>query len=131
MRELSRAKIIAISDIRKYDSQPELPVLRELEKHTGELSNLSPEDPTFVLDGLLEYLHQRWYWQFHIAKNGHMNEFATICKKILDCGAIVDCNDVRYDDEVLEPCSKVWKSNEEQLCQSVLECPGFYQYQRT
>ena len=115
MPQLSRDEIIAVSDIRKYDSQPELPVLRELEKHTGDLSNLSPEELTFVLDGLLWHLHQRWLWQFHITKNGHMNEFATVCKHILDCGAIIDRIDVCYNDEVLQPCWSVWRSNEKQL----------------
>jgi hypothetical protein len=57
MPKLSRDKIIDVSDIRKYDSQLELPVLRELEKHTGNISNLSPEELTFVLDCLLWYLH--------------------------------------------------------------------------
>jgi ankyrin repeat protein len=44
-----------------------------------------------------------------------MNEFATVCKHILDCGAIIDRIGVRYNDEVLQPCSSVWSSNEKQL----------------
>ena len=115
MPQLSRDEIIAVSNIRKYNSQPELPVLPELVKHTGDLSNLSPEELTFVLDCLLRYLHQQWLWQFHIAKNGHMNEFATVCKHIIDCGAIIDRLDVYYNDVVLNPCGSVWRSNEKQL----------------
>ena len=115
MPQLSRDEIIAVSDIRKYDSQPALPVFQKIVEHTGALSNLSPEELTFVLDCLLYYFHQQWLWQFHIAKNGHMDEFATVCEHIIDCGAIINRFDVRYNDVVLNPCGSVWRSNEKQL----------------
>lgn len=123
MPQLSRHNIRPISDIRKYDTMSELQVLSVLEEATGDMSSLSPEELTFVLDCLLEDLHQRWCSQFHIAKNGHMTKFVTMCAKIIDCGAIIDRLNVHFNGEVLEPCAKVWRSNEEQLidCSWVLE----------
>ena len=110
---------MAVSDIRKYDSQP---VLQELEKHTGALSSLSPEELTCVLIWLLDLLEEQWTWQFHIAKNGHMDEFATVCKHIIDCGAIIDRFDVCYNNKVLRnPCAIVWRSNEKQLVKLFLD----------
>ncbi|KAH8654675.1 hypothetical protein BGZ61DRAFT_203563 [Ilyonectria robusta] len=110
MPELSRDKIVAVSDIRADGT-----TLSVLETHTGDLASISPEELTFILDCLLYNLHQRWCWQFHIAKNGHMDKFVTMCKKVIDCGAILDRNDVVYDGKVLAPCSHVWASNEQRL----------------
>jgi hypothetical protein len=49
-----------------------------------------------------------------------MDEFATMCREIIKCGAIIDRNDVVYNDKVLCPCESVWRSNEEQLVELFL-----------
>lgn len=115
MPQLSRHNIRAISDIRKYDTMSELQVLSLLEAAAGDISSLSPEELILVLDCLLEDLHQRCCWQFHIAKNGYMTDFVTMCAKIIDYGAIIDRMNVLFNGEVLEPCAKVWRSNGNQL----------------